>query len=369
MKPKEFKSLLKTQLPKLMVFTGDELYFKEEALTLLQRAIKAKDPKSVSHNFEIASNEKPPVAAARLVQLLLTPTLFSGANLYAVRKGDEILKAAAKPLADYADGKKTTPNRVVFFTEKLDGRTGFAKKIKSSNGIVECKKLYATPAPWQRGDSEETELVRWTRSKALDKGFTITREAAGFLTSHTGNDLFLADTELEKLSLSFDKPSKKDAKDRVIELSHVEESTGMSAIHTPFDLWEKIENHDCKEALKILSVILKNGMRSASGKLENDLAAITAILLGMFRERLKLSAQTALMVWEKRDDAHIMKELGIKSAFYLKKLKVTGSKLSADRVKQYNDALLLGERRIKRMGYAAGPVMEEVVLKMSRVGM
>jgi len=358
----EFISSLKTSLPSITVCAGEETFFKEQALKFLIEAIKAVDPKLTVINFELNHGEKGPAAGTRLLSDLCTPSLFSGARLYVIRNEKDILSSSAKAMADYITGKKKLPNWAVFFAKKLDGRTAFAKNLKKRGALVECKKLFSSPAPWQRGNIEETELSRWTSNRAKQKGFKLTSKAALFLTSQVGEDLFLVDTELEKLTLV------REWGDRMVDVADVEKSTGMSAVHTPFDLWDKIESGKLSEAVDILSVILHNGLRSTGGKLENDSAAIAAILLSMFRERIRLSAQVALLVWERCEDREIMQTVGIGSAFYLKKLKETGVKLKASTLKKVNETLLNGEKRIKRYGHGPVAVMEETVIKLARAG-
>ncbi|MFH2002457.1 MAG: hypothetical protein ABIK28_22480, partial [Planctomycetota bacterium] len=87
-----------------------------------------------------------------------------------------------------------------------------------------------------------------------------------------------------------------------------------------------------------------------------------------FRERIRLASQVALLVWEKMPDKEIMTELKISSAFYLKKLKESARQLTAESLKQMNAALLSAERRIKREGLQTRPVLEALVILLSRAG-
>jgi DNA polymerase III delta subunit len=293
---------------------------------------------------------------------LATPMLFGGAVLIVVRPGGEVLKHITSDLSEFLERKDPPPNRAVFFAANLDGRTKLARRLNKLGGIVKCRRLYATPAYWQKGSMEDSELSRFAVQRARTLGLMMSPQAAGFLAAHTGNDLFRVDSELQKILLSLP-PGKTD-----IELEEIERITGLSATHTPFDLWEKLEEGDVRGALDTLSVILRNGLRSMGGKLETDAAGISAILLGMLRERVRLSARVALLQWEKQADEQIMKKLKISSSFYLSKLKATARRLTASKLKTISEALLSAERRIKRMGHGAVPVMEETVLKLTRAG-
>ena len=361
MKLEPFIDSLKSVRPGIVVFAGDEPFFKEEGLEAYVEALREDGPLS-ENTFEIKPGEKANAAGDRLIRDLATPMLFGGPVLIVVREGQDVLKAAAPVLAEVLGGKRMLPGRVVFFANSVDGRSKFAKLLKESGGFVECKKLFATAAPWQRGGSEETELSKWTLSRARRSGLKITRDAAGFLASHTGNDLLRISGEIDKMVMGLDKGGN-------VDLADVEEITGTSAVHTPFELWDKIESRDSAGALETLSVILKNGMRSQGGRLETDATAIANILLGMFRERIRLSARVALLVWEHQDDRSILSALRISSMFYLKKLKATGKRLNAAKVKAISEALLRAERRIKRSGHLASPVLEETVIRLVGVGL
>lgn len=362
MKPEDFMASLKDSIPRIVVCAGEESFFKEEVLRVFRKVADEEGVGLSFINFEIAPGEKGEAAGSRLLRELCTPSLFKGEILFVVRSGGEVLKSLSKRLFGYLKGDSSLPNRVLFFTESLDGRTKFAKLLREAGGLVECKKLYATAAYWQRGTTDESELSRWAVRRAAARGIELSVQAACFLTAHTGNDLFRIDSELEKIALYLPAEGKK------VDVEEIEKVTGVSAIHTPFDLWDKIESQDRAGALETLSMILRNGLRSVGGKLESDDAAISAILLGMFRERLRLSSQVALLMWEKKQDRAIMEELNIRSAFYLNKLKDTARRLTARSVRSINAALLDAERRIKRMGHRAVPVMEELVIKLAGAG-
>lgn len=359
MKPAEFIESSSDDLPRVVVCAGEENFFKEEVLQSVDGVLDRLHPGHPVSRFDTAQGEKEKAAAQRLVRELSTPVLFGGVTLFVVRSGQKIFKEMADFLLPSFEGKRTLANYVIFFVDSVDKRTKLAKRLNATGGLIECKKLYETAALWQRGAQEDSELNQWACRRARAKGLDMDLQAAQFLTTLTGNDLFLLDGELDKLCLGLPEGEK------TVGVGEIEQATGMSAVHTPFDLWDKIEAHDGKGALETLGVILRNGLRSVAGRLENDGAAISAILLGMFRERVRLSAQVAVMMWAKQPDEAIMEQLKIKSPFYLKKLKASGQRLTASSLKAINAALLAAERRIKRRGQMAYPVMEEVVIKLA----
>lgn len=368
MKCSDFHKAVKKSIPDIVVCAGDETFFMEEALQSLKSAMDKKGQSFAISNVEAAQGEKDAAVGSRLLRNLATPVLFGDKTLYVVRSGDKILKAVTKELDALLEKNRALPHRVIFFVKKLDGRTKLAKRLQEADGYVECKRLYDTPAFWKRGGSDETELDKWAKEQAARHGFELDMKAAQFLTALTGNDLFAINSELEKLNLSLGSGDKKSKKKVVLDVEAIERSTGMSAVHTPFDLWEKIENHDTAGAMETLQIIIRNGMRSTGGRLETDVTAIANILMSMFRERVRLASQVALLVWERLQDKEIQAELKISSAFYLKKLKASAAKLTADSLKEMNAAMLTAERRIKREGLQTRPVLEELVISLSRAG-
>ncbi|MHC4944831.1 MAG: DNA polymerase III subunit delta, partial [Planctomycetota bacterium] len=298
MKPSAFIDRLSTAIPPVIVCAGEETFFKEEVLEAVKAAMEKETPGYTFQSFEPAGGENDASAGRRLLRDLMTPVLFGGSTLFAVRSGDKLLKEIAGDLTPFLEKDSRLPNRLILFAGKVDGRTKFAKRLKECDGIVECKRLYDTVAAWQRGSGEETELSRWVKKRAASRGIDLSPDAATFLIELTGNDLFLIDSELAKIRLG----ASQDRKRIKVGVKEIEEGTGMSNRHNPFDLWEKIESGDPQGAMKTLGVILRNGLRSTGGRLENDDASIAAILLGIFRDRVRLSSQVALCQWQKMPD-------------------------------------------------------------------
>ena len=363
MTPEEFTARLEKGIPPVTVLAGEENFFKEELVDAVRAALEKASPGARFVSFERRSGEKDEAAARRLLVEFSTPVLFGPLSLMVVREGDGLLPVIRKQLLPFLEeGARPPPNRIVFFARSVDGRTRFAKRLKASGALVDCRKLYAAPGWWQRGGPEDSELARWARGRAKGLGLDLSPQAAAFLAAQTGDDLFRLRDELEKLCLVL--PEKKGT----VGIEEIERTTGTSAVHTPFDLWEKIEAGDRKGALETLSVILRNGLRSQGGRLETDAVAIAAVLLGILRERIRLAARVGLLQWEGRDDREIMKQLKINSSFYLRKLKATAARLDARRVGRVARAIHGAERAVKREGLKPVPVLESLVVRLAEGG-
>lgn len=362
MKPTAFISNLgKGSIPLLVVCSGEELFFKEEVLQHLRRTIEADHPDLQIIFWETQPGEKEPAELNRLLGEMQTLGLFSPRKLIVARDAKNLLKAGAKALAELLESAPEG-NTLCFFADSLDGRTRLAKRLKKEGAFVECKRLYSQQffiRDSSRGAAGLSELGKWALARARGHGLQLDPDAAGFLVSLTGNNLFVIDSELEKLKLCF-------AGESSVAVRDIEESTGMSALHTPFDLWEQMEQGRVADALSTLGVILRNGMRSQGGKLVTDDPGIAAILLSIFRSRIRLAAATATLKLEKKRDEEIQAEIGVGHPFAYGKIKQYAATLNGPKYLELHGAILSAERRIKRMSQHARAVIEETVIRIAR---
>jgi len=351
----------KKEVPPLTVCAGEEPFFMEEVFTAIRAALSAAEPRLQIIAWEAQSGESDEAGASRLLAEMQTPGLFSPRKLIWVRDGQKLLKAAHKKLLDVVDDSPSG-NALCIFAGSVDGRTKLARGLKERDALVVCRKLYSQQAFFKGGSGGEqlSELGKWVMQRARLKGLTLERAAAEFLMALTGNNLYILDSELEKLELGSD-----GAKHLTVE--HVERSTGMSAVHTPFELWEEIEKGNVEPAIKTLRVILRNGLRSVGGSLVIDPAGIAAILLKIFRDRIRLASEALVLHLDGLDDKQIQDVIGIKSPFYFKKIKGYSSRLNARKHQRLHDILIGAERRIKQRGYRPHIVLEDAVIRIAAV--
>lgn len=361
MKPDAFiRNLGKGSLPLLIVCAGDETFFKEEVLKALKETIEADCPDLQTLFWETLPGEKETKEINRLLAEMQTPGLFSPRKLIVAREAKPLLKGGSKALVELLDN--TPPgNTLCFFTDKIDGRTTFARRLKKEGAIVDCKRLYSQQSSFRetsRGGGL-SEVASWTLTRARSQGLRLDPEAAAFLTTLTGNNLFVVDSELEKLQLSR-------AGDKTFTVSDIEEVTGMSALHTPFDLWEQVQAGRIAEALATLNVILRNGMRSRDGKLVTDPPGIAALLLAIFRNGVRQAAAAFVLRHESKNDEEIKEATGVRNPYAFKKTMQYASTFTAPKYLDLHHTLLTAERKIKRMGLDTRTVLEEAVILIAR---
>ncbi len=361
MKPEAFiRNLGKGTVPALIVCTGEEYFFKEEVLCAVRSTIEADCPDLQTIFWETLPGEKETAETNRLLSEMQTPGLFSPKKLIVAREAKQLLKGGAKALAGLLDAAPSG-NTLCFFTDKIDGRTTLSRRLKKEGALVECRRLYAEQAFFQetsRG-SGLSQLASWALARARAEDLRLDPEAAGFLVTLTGNNLFVIASEIEKLKLSA-------LGDQPITVSDIEASTGMSALHTPFELWDQMEGGRITDALATLKVILRNGLRSRDGKLVTDAAGIAAILLAFFRSRIRLAASVHVLRHESKSDKEIQGAIGVGSPFYFKQIQRFAGTLTASKYLDLHNTVLSAERRIKRFGLDGRTVLEETVLMIAR---
>lgn len=359
MKPDEFIRSLKGGAPPVTVCTGDEPFFMEEAFEALKSRLEKDIPGLQIVAWETLTGEEERAEANRFIMELDTRSLFCPGKLILIREGKNLLQGEAGKAIEGLISCGGGSNYLCLFTGSIDGRTKTGRMLKKAGSLVECRKLYSSQLFFRGSDDRLSDAARWALQRARSRGLSMEREAASFLISLTGSNLFAIDSELQKMELS-------GMANGSIGIREIEKVTGMSALHTPFDLWEHMENGVLDKALGTLQVIVKNGMRTVGGGLETDPRGIAAMLLGIFRDRIRLAAGAHVLMHEGASDEKVKKELGLKSAFYFKKIKAFAKRLTPRSYPLLHEAVLQAEVRIKRRGFMPVPVLEETVIRLVR---
>lgn len=138
----------------------------------------------------------------------------------------------AKPLA-------STVFVVSYKDKKVDGRTAFAKLLKTKTELFTTKKLY------------DNQLPEWVAQMVEQHGFTMNQKANALLVDHIGNDLSRLRNEVEKLSINI-----KGRKN--ITEEDIETFIGVSKEFNVFELQDAIAQKNMAKAIRIIEYFRSN---------------------------------------------------------------------------------------------------------------
>ncbi|MEW6378130.1 MAG: DNA polymerase III subunit delta [bacterium] len=236
LKPEELTRRLKEgTVDHLYLFTGDEPYFIEEAVSLVRsHALTGEEEKG---NFHTLSGDDLDFDTLRaLVQTIP----LSGKNRLIVLKGPEkIKKGDADRLAQLLQ-KKQPSVRLILVAEKIDQRTRLGEVTQKEATAVHFYRLF------------EDRLPGWIVQKVRESGRTIPLPLAQVMAQMLGNDLYRIERELTKVYLYM-------GKDTQITRQHLVVVSGESRIFSVFDLVRNLGERNVEPALKILDKLMEEG--------------------------------------------------------------------------------------------------------------
>ncbi len=122
---------------------------------------------------------------------------------------------------------------VSYKDKKVDGRTAFAKLLKTKTELFTTKKLY------------DNQLPEWVSQMVEQHGLTINQRSQALLVDHIGNDLSRLRNEVEKLSVNL-----KGRKN--ITEEDIETFIGVSKEFNVFELQDAIAQKNLAKAVRII---------------------------------------------------------------------------------------------------------------------
>jgi len=262
----------------VVVLSGDEPFFKDEALAALEEALGR--PEKV---------EKRPPGGARagqdlsgILDELRTGSLFSAAKLLFVRDAEALVTQAAEAVVGHAKrGARggAAGTTLILEVGSLDKRTKAAKELEAAALVVDCKRLYAEPPPWARNASPyDTPLVQWAVARARAAGLEARPDVAHALVQVTGNDLHEIAATIDKIRLSGAK---------ALGAAEVEALAGKTRKDDAFALAEAVGRRDLPRALSVSARLFERGMVDKKGARIGDAGAIGIIAFGRIYAKLQ----------------------------------------------------------------------------------
>ena len=218
--------------------------------------------------------------AAKILDLLKTPSMFAARRLAVVDNADKLKKEDWKLLDDYADAP--APNAVlILLAEKASA--AWSKKSGPEIAVVECK----TPYP--------REIPSWIQMEGRKFGISFSQQACLILAEAVGTDLGQIIQSIEKLALYA-------GTRKLIDVADVEAVVAVSASRTVFDMTNAIGNKKPMEAMALIDNLMEQG-------------EFPVKILSMISRHFRLLARAQEGVGKGSNEAVLAKELKVHPFF------------------------------------------------------
>jgi len=236
LKPEELKNRIKQgTLDPLYLFTGEEHYFIEQAVSLVRsHSLRGEEIQENFHSFSADDLD-----SDSLLALVQTIPLVGKSRLIVLRGLEKIKKADADRLVQILQ-RKILSVRMILVAEKIDMRTKLGEILKKEAAAVQFYKLFDDKVP------------PWIIQKAREIGRAISPALAQILAQMVGNDLFRLESELTKISLYM-------GKEKQISREHLAIVSGESRIFSVFDLVKNLGEKKVEPSLRILDKLMEEG--------------------------------------------------------------------------------------------------------------
>jgi DNA polymerase-3 subunit delta len=259
----------------LVLLTGEERFFREEALREIEAAFGARTERV---EFRAAARGGP--EPATILDELRTPSLFGARRLVVVRDAEPFIAAAWAAIIATVGAARAFGGGLVLDAPALDRRTKAAKEVEKAALVVEAKPLYAEPPPWARSSRPwDSPLVAWVVRRASERGRRMRPELAYALTRITGSDLFEIAATLEKLDLLI-------GERRDVAEADIEAVAGRTRRDDAGAVADAIARRDAGAAIAALARVFRAGLEDRRGVVIADRGTIGLIVFGRIYARL-----------------------------------------------------------------------------------
>lgn len=307
----------------LYVFSGEERFLIEKALTLLKQQVAGEGEELA---YEAIRGEE--TSAKDVVGAAKTVSMFASQRLIVVRGAEALLKGDSSALVEYIKAPNDASVLVLVFT-KLDGRTSFATKVRASGALY-----VADPLNDQR-------LGSWISTRAKERGLALTHEALAVLAEATGTDLSIVDDALERLSLYVGDRAEVTAQD-------VEATVASSRVRSVFELTDALGQKNIKGAIRTLDNMLANK--------ESPLVIVATLATHIRR----LLGAVELGPSALRNPSRLSEQLGIHS-FVARKLSTQAQHFESKELRKAIIQLAQTDRELKSSRRPPDLIMEELL--------
>lgn len=266
------------------LFTGDNIYLKQEYIAKIKEVLKPDD-------FNFVKEEASSCDTSSLISLANTAPVFNPTRLIILNNADKFKKNsnALKALCSYLENPCLTTCFIVLHND--------SKKSKKDKLLENSLSDLGVHIDFT--DLKGLALNSWINEKAKEAGLAFEEEALFTLVDLTGGNMQAINTELEKLFLY-----KQTAANKKITQEEVLQSIGFNKEENPYALSNAIMDGNKTLALKAVDNMLKEGQTPVS-----LLAQITMCAEKMFRIKHLVNAglstgeiveYAGLFPWESR---------------------------------------------------------------------
>ena len=278
---------------------GAERWYRERATQRIVELARAKEFELCRHD-----TKDPEFPLAALLDDLAGSALFASARLVVVHEPETLLRkvegedsAFVRAARGFLKGARGT---LVLTAESLRSDLAFVKELTASGARLRSfRKFYERPAAWSRNaDPRCGELVEWIVARAKERKVALTFDQAVLLAHAVGNDLAALDAQLSGAAAG-------GVQELLARLSS-------SAAGSPGEVTDGLVSGDVPRATRALATLFQGGMRKdKDGARETSSAALTAIVLGYLRPRVRQGLAAAQLVAAGADPQTAASEAGV----------------------------------------------------------
>lgn len=327
--------------PVYFLYGPEDYLIEEEIQKLLNQTLSQKER---GFNFHLFNGEDH--SNQEIIQTAQTLPMFSQYRFVLVREADHMDEEKVEALMEYI--KKPSPSTcLVLHGQTIGPWKAHRKEIDKIGKVTEYTRL------------KGRALVPWIKNRMMEKGKTLSEEAADYLVEVVGDHLYDLGNALEKIFLSV-------GEKRRIELSDAEEITTEVKISTVFDLTDAIGHQNLEKALGILEKAMESKAivfrkEEEGSKFGDPIPFLLSMMAKQYWSMLVIKQMSS----HRRDIGELAKGLGT-SPWNIKKMLDQGKNFSEASLQEGILKCHQTDLAIKRSRGPKDLLMEKLVIDLCR---
>jgi len=168
------------------LLVSSDYFLHMEAVSLVKNLVPPGEREFNFHAFDLLSSEGDKLPFEQILDVLNTPSFFSGRKFVVIENVQKLLKKDIQKLEAYLLNPSTGAAVILLNSGAL--KKEIKEKLKTVKQIVL--------------DIRERDMPSWLQERARMKGFELSDSSASYLLGIVGPDLGMLSSELEKLMLA-----------------------------------------------------------------------------------------------------------------------------------------------------------------------